>query len=325
VSGGPQKSALVSGLRIGHVTDPAARTGCTVLLGPFRAAVEVSGMATGTRELEVLSPLQLAPRADAILLSGGSAFGLAAADGVVRWIAERGGGFDTGSARVPIVPAAVLYDLGVGSADIRPDAAMGYAACAAAAARPPAEGAVGAGTGATVGKALGFDAASRGGFGCSNVEVAGFVLTAVAAVNAFGDVLGADGAVVAGARSGNGGFARAAAVLRRSETLDWGAVPNGRTRGADAGDAPVTGVNTTLAAIVTDAPLDRVALRALARMAGTALARRIEPVHTPFDGDVVFAASLAPEPRVAPPMTLLALGAAAAYALGDAIERAVLA
>jgi L-aminopeptidase/D-esterase-like protein len=310
------RNALVPGLRIGHATDPAARTGCTVLLGPFRAAVEVTGMATGTRELHVLSPVQLAPKADAILLSGGSAFGLAAADGVVRWIAEHGGGFDTGSARVPIVPAAVLYDLGVGSASIRPDAGMGYAACEAAVAGPPVEGAVGAGTGATVGKALGFDAASRGGFGCSSIDVAGFVLTAVAAVNAYGDVLRADGAVVAGARSADGGFAGAAAVLRGRETLDWDAA-------ADA--TPVRGTNTTLAAIVTDAPLDRVALRALARMAGTALARRIEPVHTPFDGDVVFAASLAPEPRVAPPGTLLALGAAAAHALGDAIERAVLA
>jgi L-aminopeptidase/D-esterase-like protein len=165
--------AVVPGLRVGHATDAEARTGCTVLLGPFRGASHTAGHATGSREIDPLSPLHVVPRIDALLLTGGSAFGLAAAEGVVQWLEERGIGYETGAARVPIVPAAVIYDLAVGRSDRRPDAAMGRAACDAASEAMPAEGAVGAGTGATAGKVLGRDNASRGGFGVAAASHSG--------------------------------------------------------------------------------------------------------------------------------------------------------
>jgi L-aminopeptidase/D-esterase-like protein len=301
---------LTAGLSIGHATESDARTGCTVLVGPFRATVHVAGMATASRELETLSPVHLAPLADAILLTGGSVFGLAAADGVVAWLEARGRGFYAGAAKVPIVPAAAIYDLAVGRADRRPDAAMGIAACDAAVASWPAEGRVGAGTGASVGKVLGPATASDGGFGCAAADAAGYALTAVAVVNALGGVLDASGRIIAGARAPDGAFAGTARLLREGA-------------GAPPIEAPLGGTNTTLAAVVTDAPLDRPGLQAISRMAATALARRIEPVNTPFDGDIVFVASTAGEAAPQPPALLLQLGSAAAHLLGDAIERAV--
>jgi len=302
----------VPGLRLGHATDAAARTGCTVVLGPFRASCDVRGLATGTRELDALQPHHLVPTVNAVLLTGGSAFGLDAAGGVMSWLEERGLGFDTGFARVPIVPAAVIYDLGVGRADRRPDAAMGRAACDAAVADAVAEGAVGAGTGATVGKILGQAGAMPGGVGSWALESAGFTVGALAVVNAFGDVLDAAGRIVAGACTPDGAFLDTARALR--ETGFEGGF--GRPR-------PVAGTNTTLAVVATDAPLSRTALETLARMAATAVARRISPVNTPFDGDVVFALSTSPEPAELPPAALLVLGAAATHALERAIERAV--
>jgi L-aminopeptidase/D-esterase-like protein len=304
---------MVAGLRVGHATDAEARTGCTVFLGPFTAAVCVAGMATGSRELGTLSPLHLAPLASALLLSGGSAFGLAAADGVMAWLEARGEGFSTGAGRVPIVPAAVIFDLGVGRADVRPDAAMGRAACDAARAAPPAEGRVGAGTGATVGKLLGAAGADAGGFGHVTLRCGDALVSAFAVVNALGDVLDAEGRIVAGARRPDGTFAGSAALLHG---------------GRGGGGEPVgPGMNTTLAVVATDAPLDRSALDAVARMAVTALGRRIEPVNTPFDGDIVFALSTgtAPPAGGAPPVRLLEIGVCAAAALGSAIERAVVA
>jgi L-aminopeptidase/D-esterase-like protein len=175
----------VPGVRVGHAQDTTARTGCTVILGPFRAAVFVGGFATGTRELFVLDHNHLAPLADAILLTGGSAFGLAAADGVVGWLEEHGQGFDTGVARVPLVPAAVLFDLGFGAAHIRPDARMGRAACDAAGDEPVAEGAVGAGAGATVGKLLGPSGSMQGGIGSWAERRGDYTVAALVAVNAF--------------------------------------------------------------------------------------------------------------------------------------------
>lgn len=296
---------LVTGLRIGHAHDTTARTGCTVLLGPFRAVADVRGLATGSRELHALSPLHLAPVAHAILLTGGSAFGLAAADGVMQWLEEQDVGFETPAGKVPIVPAAVIYDLAVGRADVRPDAAMGRAACAAATATNIASGRVGAGCGATVGKLLGPQHAMPGGTGVVSVDSPHGRVTAVAVVNALGDVLDAHGGILAGARTA-GGFADAAALLRTQSIAP-----------------PPLGTNTTLLAVVTDAPLDRTALQALAGMASTGVARRISPVHTPFDGDVCFAAATAPEPRATDGAVLLALGAVAAYAVEQAIERAV--
>ncbi len=302
----------VPGLRVGHATDAAARTGCTVVLGPFRASCDVRGLATGTRELDALSPHHLVPTVNALLLTGGSAFGLDAAAGVMAWLEEHGAGFDTGFARVPIVPAAVIYDLGEGSAQRRPDAALGRAACDAASAEPVPEGAVGAGTGATVGKILGHAGAMPGGVGGWALEAAGFTVGALAVVNAFGDVLGADGRIVAGARGPDGAFLDTARALR--ETGFEGGF--GRPK-------PIPGTNTTLAVVGTDAPLSRTALEMLARMAGTAVARRISPVNTPFDGDVVFALSTSAEAAELPAAALLALGAAASHALERAIERAV--
>ena len=304
---------LVRGLRIGHATDADARTGCTVLLGPFRGAVSVRGLATGTRELDTLSPTHLVPSIDAILLTGGSAFGVAAADGVMRWLEERGVGFDTGVARVPIVPTAVIFDLRSGSPHRRPDAAMGADACDDARAEHIAEGAVGAGTGATAGKLLGPDRASRGGFGVTTLRGDDSTITALAVVNALGDVRSADGRIIAGARDAAGGFADAEALLRE-----------GLLARAGAPAAATPGTNTTLAAVVLDAPLTRAALQTISHIAANALARRITPVNTPFDGDVVFALTTASDTRELSPAELLTLGVRAGYALEQAIERAVL-
>ena len=302
----------VPGLRAGHASDDHARTGCTVLLGPFRGACIVSGLATGTRELDVFNPNHVVESIDALLLTGGSAYGLGAANGVVEWLRERGVGFRTPAAAVPIVPAAVIYDLGVGRADRWPDAAMARAACDAASDSPLAEGAVGAGTGATVGKLLGVERAARGGVGCAIDETddAGHpIVAALAVVNALGDVLDGRGGILAGPRLDDGTLAASAELIRR------------RGSAAFAGAVPPS--NTTLTVVATDAPLGRTALAALARMAGTALPRRISPVHTPFDGDITFALSTAPVPERTETADLFTLGVRAAGALERAIERAV--
>lgn len=298
----------VTGLCVGHAHDLAARTGCTVIIGPCRGAAYIGGFATGTRELDALNPTHIAPLIDALLLTGGSAFGLAAADGVVRWLEEQGRGFLTPAARVPIVPAAVLYDLQVGDPKRRPDAAMGYAACLAASAAPSDEGAVGAGAGATVGKILGAAGAAPSGVGSWSSTVAGYQVGALAVVNALGDVLSETGTVLAGARYPDGRFANALTLLREPEAL--AGVPRGQT-------------NTTLAVVATNAPLGRVELQVLARQSANAMARRIAPVFTHFDGDIVFALSTAAETRDLDPGLRLALSSAAQRVLEIAIERAV--
>ena len=304
----------VPGIRVGHATDAEARTGCTVVLGPFHAACDVRGLATGTREIETLSPLHLVPRVDAILLTGGSAYGLAAADGVMAWLEERGAGFDTGVARVPIVPAAVIFDLAVARPGRRPDAAMGRAACEAATAGAVAEGRVGAGTGATVGKLRGPEHAMPGGVGTWALTVAGYTVGALVVVNAVGDVVDAEGRIIAGARDDNGGFYDAARALLEGR-IDVAVLSRQRLT--------EPGTNTTLAVLATDAPLTRSGLEGLARAAATGMARRIVPVNTPFDGDVTFAVSTADHAEEVPAPVLLALGVAAAEALARAIERAV--
>lgn len=298
----------VAGVLVGHAGDDDARTGCTVVLGPFRAAADIRGSATGTREIATISPLHLVERADAILLTGGSAFGLAAADGVMAWLEERGAfGFDTGVARVPIVPAAVLFDLAVGRSDRRPDAAMGRAACEAAGIEF-AEGRVGAGTGATVGTALGPDRAMPGGVGSASTSASGYTVSALAVVNALGDVVDGKGRIIAGARLEDGAFADSSRLAR-----EGGSRP------------PVVppGTATTLCVVATDAPLDRTALRALARAGSTGLARRIAPAHTPFDGDITFAVSPTDRAEAVPPGLMLALGTMAAESVAEAVERAV--
>jgi L-aminopeptidase/D-esterase-like protein len=331
----------VPGLRVGHGTDLDARTGCTVILGPFRAAVDIRGMATGSRELETLSALHVTQFANALLLTGGSAFGLEAAQGVMSWLEERGAGYDTGVARVPIVPAAVIFDLAVGRADRRPDAAMGRAACEAASDGPVAEGIIGVGTGATVGKLRGPEGAMPGGVGSWAVAGPGCTVGALVVVNAVGDVVARDGQILAGARDEAGNFLDAERAIRDgilleglaglSELAGGGSVGAGAPR--DGGETvapargpfsgPLPGTNTTLAVVATDAPLTKNALEAMARIAATGVARRITPVHTPFDGDLTFALSTAAESRELSPGFVLTLGVLAAHALEVAIERAV--
>lgn len=305
----------VPGVRVGHYTDHAALTGCTVVLteGGAATAVDVRGAAPGTRETALLAPGRTVDRTHAILLTGGSAFGLAAADGVMRWLHERGIGFPTIAGPVPIVPAAVLYDLALG-APLSPDAAAGRAACDAAYAAgdaPLAQGTVGAGTGATVGKLRGAVDATKGGLGSASIRLSlgalGTVTVGVlVAVNAFGDVRDpATGAIVAGARAEPGRWLDTAAALAA------GFPP----------PAEAAGTNTTLAVIATDAPLDGSSASRLAQNAHDAFARAIWPCHTPFDGDTIFA--LSTRPGTIEPAPLAALSVAAEATLARAILRAV--
>ncbi len=297
------------GLAVGHASDPEAATGCTVVLGPFRAAVDIRGLASGTRQLDSLSPSHLTPNVDALLLTGGSAYGLAAADGVARWLEERGRGFATPAGPVAIVPTAVVYDLATGRADRRPDAAMGRAACETASRTPVREGRVGVGSGATVGKLRGASSAMPGGVGCWAVSCGDHLVAALVVVNAFGDVLSADGEIIAGARGEDEEFIDTQAYLREHD-------PPPRI-------AEEAGANTTLAVVATDWPLDRTGLQAVARQAMNAIVRRTAPANTQFDGDIVFAVSTG-EPQVARgPSETLRLGLCAEWALEEAVERAV--
>ena len=300
----------VVALRVGHYTDVVGITGCTVVLCEQGAVagVCVSGAAPGTRETDLLGPGMLVESVHAVLLSGGSAFGLAAADGVMRYLEQRGAGFDTRFARIPIVPAAILYDLGIGDAKARPDAAAGYQACIAAAGGPVAEGSVGAGAGATVGKALGMDHATKGGLGTASATLPdGSVVAAIAAVNAAGEVVDPDsGAILAGIRAAEAGrFIPTAGVLL--------------SRPANAPLDAFT--NTTLAVVATDAMLSKPEVHRLARMADSGLARTLRPAHGMTDGDVVFALSTG-QRECRYPLTLL--GSLAADLLSQAVTRAVL-
>ena len=301
----------VAGLSVGHCTDARRPTGCTVVRCEQGAVcgVDVRGAAPGTRETDLLDPVNLVDRVHAVLLTGGSAFGLDAAGGVMRWLDEHGHGHAVGAVRVPIVPAAVLFDLWVGDARIRPDADAGYAACAAASREAPAEGSVGAGAGATVGKLFGPERAMKGGIGSASVTVNGITVAALVAVNAVGDVIDpASGEVVAGARSADG--------ARRI----------GTTRALLAGEVPrllQPGAATTIGVVATDAALDKAQCRKLASMAHDGLARSIWPVHTPFDGDTVFALSTARDVADMTAADSLALGVTLRELLEEAITRAV--
>ena len=300
----------IPGLRVGHWSNHEAGTGCTVILCPPEGAVagvDVRGGSPGTRETDLLRPENHIERIHAILLSGGSAFGLAAADGVVRWLEERGVGYDVGIARVPIVPAAILYDLPLARADVRPGPEAGYAACAAAHAGPVEEGTIGAGVGASVGKARGLRCACKGGLGSAAVTLpSGLIVGALAVVNAFGNITDPrTGRVVAGVRDLDDagrfrGFADPVALLA-------------------AGDAPQFATsNTTLAVVATNARLGKAAMTKVAQQAQTALARTIRPVHTTIDGDVVFALSYG---DIAAAIDVV--GALAADVLAQAILRGV--
>jgi len=270
----------VPGILVGHATDAAGATGCTVVLAPSADGMPctafVRGRATGSRELDACRPESLAGRVDAIVLTGGSAYGLAAADGVMRWLEQRGRGFKIGAGVVPIVPAAVVFDLlPLGRFDARPTPEMGVAACEAAG-KPVAEGSVGAGTGTTVGKALGLDKAMKGGVGSWSERAGDVVVGAIAVVNAFGDVLDGAGKILAGARGADGSFAGSAAFLA------GGGRPGGSISAAH---------HTALVVVATNVALDRLALAGVARAGADAMARRIVPSGTAVDGDVVFACS----------------------------------
>jgi len=283
VRGGADFAAL--GVAVGHATDEAGATGLTVVRGSrgaLRGAAAVVGRATGTREMHAVSPEHLVDRIDAVLLTGGSAYGLDAAAGVMHWMEERGRGFPVGAGVVPIVPAAVVFDLApLGRFDARPTAAMAYEACDRATPVGAEEGSVGAGTGATVGKAAGPARAMKGGVGCAVASAGETSVGAVAVVNAFGDVRDGAGRIVAGARAPGGGFADSAALVAAGAA--------GERFESGTSGAPSALRNTTLAVVAMSAPLTRLELAQVARAATAAFYRRITPAGTTFDGDVVFA------------------------------------
>jgi L-aminopeptidase/D-esterase-like protein len=294
----------VAGIEVGHDTDAGALTGCTAVLcrGGAVVGVDVRGAAPGTRETDLCRPGTLVERAHAVVLCGGSAFGLEAASGVARHLADEGIGFDAVVARVPIVPAAVIFDLGLG-APAWPDVEAGRRAAAAASAAPPEQGCVGAGTGATVGKALGPANATKGGIGTASVRAGNATVGALVVVNAGGDVVDpGTGAIVAGARHPEtGAFADTVALMHAGA------------------DPPPPGRQTTLAVVATDAPLTVEQANHLASVAHDGLARAIRPAHTMFDGDTAFALATGEGPPPAPAqLTRLAVLAV------ETVERATL-
>lgn len=291
---------LPDGFKVGHWTHPQGHTGCTVVLaaGGAMGGAEVRGGGPGTREVDVLAPSSLARDVHAVLLTGGSAFGLAAADGVVRWLAERGHGHLTRSGvRVPLVPAAVVFDLGALDPAARPDAAAGRGACDAASAAVPARGPVGAGAGVAAGKLLGPDGWTRTGIGLASDTTAGALVTALAVVNPVGEVVDADGTVLAGSRDADGRSWRTAELIRDGRAF---------------ADPPTGREATVLVAVMTDAIVDRTGAWMLARAATAGVARAVHPVATAYDGDVVF--TLASGRVAADPFALQVSAAEAAAA-----------
>ncbi len=296
----------VVGVAVGHAAQAGRPTGCSVVLCPqgVVAGVAVRGGAPGTRETDLLRPENTVPVVHAVLLTGGSAFGLDAAGGVMRWLDERGHGLAVGPARVPIVPAAVLFDLWLGDARIRPDAAVGHAACEAASASENRQGNIGAGLGAAVGKMFGIGRAMRGGLGTASVRLGGFTVGALVAVNAIGDVLDEQGQVIAGARSESGHQ-----LIGTNDALLAGAGPS----------QVMAGMATTIGVVATDAQLSKAQATQLAALAHHGLSRAISPV-TVNDGDSLFALATGTQGRSA---DLSALGAMAAQAVACAIRNAV--
>jgi L-aminopeptidase/D-esterase-like protein len=272
----PEALRLLDGFRLGHWTDETHGTGCTVLLCPpgTMASAEVRGSSPGSRELALLAVDKKMDQIHALVLTGGSAYGLAAADGVMRWLEERGIGYRTPWGVVPIVPAAVIFDLNVGSWDVRPGPEQGRMACDSADVVVEKQGSVGAGTGATIGKWKGLEGRMRGGFGVADWREGTLVIQVLAVVNAVGDILDASGAILAGAKEADGTFAAGRAPLR----------PFARGRVLER-------TNTTLVALITNARLSKVECQRVAQRLHDGLARTIVPVHTSYDGDVTFALS----------------------------------
>ena len=312
-------SSLPQGFRVGHWTDPERRTGCTVVLPPpgSRGSVDVRGGGTGTRELENLSPLANSEGPNAVLLTGGSAFGLAAADGVVRWLKERGLGRPTPGGTVPLVPTAVVFDLVEGTSAACPGPAEGYAACQAARGEGWELGPVGAGTGTAVGKLLGRDRATRGGVGFAATTLTdGTTVAAIAVANAFGDVVAVDGELLGAPRDDRGQLVRTSCLLPGMPELP----EFRRLSAADTG-------NTTLVCVCTDASVDKRTCAIIARMASAGVARAVDPTFTPIDGDVVFCVASGTEPPPPPGLAsswrIAVIGTAAATATAGAIRDAV--
>jgi L-aminopeptidase/D-esterase-like protein len=301
---------LPEGFSVGHWTDPEGLTGCSVIIPPpaTRGGAWVQGGGPGTREMDTLSPLSRSEEASAILLTGGSAFGLAAADGVVRWLEQHEMGYWTPAGLVPLVPSAVIYDLASGDPKSRPGPEEGYAACESASGGVPERGAVGVGTGATVAKTLGRERGSAGGFGYAAIRTgAGESVAAVAAVNAAGDVIAEDGSILVGPHGDDGEMVRGADYLVALERAPEFKAPEG---------------NTTLACVCTDAPLTKRECGMVARATTAGIARAVDPTFTPVDGDVAFclASGTAGEAR---PYISLQIGVAAATVTAAAIRDAV--
>ena len=300
----------VEGIRVGHYTDREGITGCTVVLceGGAVGGVDVRGSAPATRETDLMHPVNRVQEVHAVLLTGGSAYGLDAASGVMRWLEERGVGFDVGVGVVPIVPAAVLFDLTIGDPKARPDAEAGYQACQSATDGSVAEGSVGAGTGATVGKLLGPKFATKSGLATASVKIGkGIIVGAIVAVNAFGDVVDpATGDILAGTR----------------EPVVGGFVNTVKRMQGDLGQTILGFANTTLAVVATNAYLTKEAANKVAQMAHDGLARSIRPVHTMFDGDTVFALATGKPPKKGKGVDPSVVGTAAAEVLAQAVVRA---
>jgi len=307
----------VRGIEVGHAQNEEALTGCTVILcrNGAVAGVDVRGGAPGTRETDLLDPVNLVDKVHAIVLAGGSAFGLDAANGVMRYLEEKNIGFNTGVARVPIVPSAILYDLNLGRANVRPDSAMGALAAASAVSTPPAEGNVGAGTGASIGKMFGPALAMKSGIGNASMDIGGGVVVgAIVAVNAWGDVISPDtGEIVAGLRSGRVGPLRIGKGRQFADTLAMMKTSTGRG---------VLGLanrgNTVIGAVATNAKLTKAQATKIAQMAHDGLARTIRPAHTMLDGDTIFALSTGTKKA-----DVSTVGAFAAEVIAQAILRAV--
>jgi L-aminopeptidase/D-esterase-like protein len=307
----------VSGIEVGHAQNEEALTGCTVILcrkGAV-AGVDVRGSAPGTRETDLLNPINLVEKVHAIVLAGGSAFGLDAASGVTNYLEEKKIGFNTGTVRVPIVPSAILFDLNIGRADVRPDSAMGAQAAASATSTPPAEGNIGAGTGATIGKMFGISLAMKSGLGTASIDIGGGVIVgAIVAVNAFGDVIDpSTNQIIAGLRSGKVGPLRIGKKDGFADTLSMMKSPIGR------GVFGLTSrANTVIGAVATNAKLTKAQATKIAQMAQDGIARTIRPAHTMLDGDAIFALSTGVKKA-----DISILGAFAAEAMAQAILRAV--
>lgn len=278
----------VSGILVGHATDTDAITGCTAILCKAGATggVDQRGGAPGTRETDLLHPVHLVEKVHAVLLTGGSAFGLDAASGVMRYLEENKVGFDTGVARVPIVPGAVIFDLGIGRADVRPDAEMGYRACQNATVDAPAQGSVGAGTGATIGKILGPGQSMKGGLGTASLDIgSGVIVAALVVVNSLGDVVDPNsGEILAGARSPQIGPFKVGAPGRFASTLEVMRSLVGRTALGFAARG-----NTVIGVVATNARLSKEEANKVAQMAQDGIGRSIRPSHTMLDGDTIFA------------------------------------